>query len=152
MDTKQRTRLWAQCPLEDMLSWVVRVKEKGTMQILKEPQVRLIMMRVKDAAADEVFNLGEVLVSDCTVTVDSQLGYGIVLGNQTRRAEAAAILDAVFHADGKKWAELRDAMRTWLKEQAHRLQKEQHREFDRIKRSKVDFETMGTGKEETSDE
>lgn len=152
MDTKQRTGLWEQCPLDDLSSWVVRIKEKGAVQILKEPQAGLIMMRAKDSAAAEVFNLGEVLVSDCTVKVDGQLGYGIVLGNQLRRAEAAAILDAVFRAPGEEWAELRAALQPWLEEQARRRQKEQHLEFERIARSKVDFETMATGREDNDNE
>lgn len=152
MDTKQRTGLWGQCSLDDLSPWVARAKEKGPVQILKEPQARLIMMRAKDSATTEVFNLGEVLVSDCTVTVDGQLGYGLVLGNQPQRAEAVAILDAVFHAPGKKWAELRATMQPWLEEQARCRQIAQHLEFDHIARSKVDFETMAIRREDNDNE
>lgn len=152
IDTKERTRLWGQCPLDDLLLWVVRVSEKGLVQIVKEAQPALIMMRASDSATTEVFNLGEVLVTDCTVTVDGQLGYGIVLDNQPRRAEAAAILDAVFRAPGEEWVELRAAMRPWLEGESRRREREQRLESELIARSKVDFETMATGREDNGNE
>lgn len=130
------------CPLKGLLSWVARVKENGTVKILKPPQMGLVMMRGKDTVAQEVFNLGEVLVSDCTVTVDGQLGYGVVIGNQPRRAEAMAILDAVFRMQEGKWKELLVSMKPWLEEQAQLQQKEQLKEFNFIKRSRVNFEMM----------
>ena len=148
MNGKERTGLLGQSPLEDLSQWVDRVKEKGAIAILKEPQAGLIMMRAKESAADTVFNLGEVLVSDCTVTVDGHLGYGLVLGNKPRRAEAAAILDAVFQTADKKWIELKTAMQPWLEEQKLNRQKKEQWEFERIAHSKVDFETMAGGRED----
>ncbi len=100
------------------------------------------MMRAKDAVAEQIFNLGEVLVSDCTVILDKQTGYGLVMGTQPERAEVMAILDALFLSSETKWALLVADIQIWLKKEAQLQEKEQQKEFQLIKRSKVSFETI----------
>lgn len=142
MNIRERTKILINCPFEGLHYWVNQIKELATVKILKEPKMGLIMMRSRDSVAQEIFNAGEVLVSDCTVSVDNQPGYGVVMGNQPERAEAMAIIDAVFRAGGEKLEDLINNMQIWLKEQSGLQQKEQLSEFNHINRSKVNFETM----------
>ncbi|MCD5406502.1 MAG: phosphonate C-P lyase system protein PhnG [Desulfotomaculum sp.] len=146
MDSKQRTKVLVQSSLANLLPWVAKIKVTGVVKIIKPVKTALVMMRAKDAVAGQIFNLGEVLVSDCTVTVDEQTGYGAVTGDQPERAEAIAILDAVFFFKNKnltaKWSGLLTAIQLWLKEEAQEQQKEQQKEFQLVERSKVNFDTM----------
>lgn len=142
MTTRQRTKILINCPLEGLHCWINQIKEIAAVKILKEPKMGLIMMRSRDTVAHEVFNSGEVLVSDCTVSVDNHPGYGVVMGNQPAMAEAMAIIDAVFSVRGEKWADLINNMQIWIEEQSRLQQKEQQSEFHHINRSKVNFEAM----------
>jgi len=142
VNTRRRTKILSQCSMESLSKWVEQIRETGEVKILKGPKMGLVMMRAKDTVALEVFNLGEVLVSDCTASVDGQLGYGVVLGNEPERAEAMAILDALFHSKGAKWEELLFNINSWLEEQEQLQQKELQKEFNLIKRTRVNFEVM----------
>lgn len=142
MNSKQITKILGRCQLEDLLPWIDQIKEIAEVKILKEPKMGLVMMRSRDTVAQEIFNLGEVLVSDCTVFVDNQPGYGVVMGNQPERAEAMAIIDAVFRIRGGKLKDLINNMQIWIEEQSGLQQREQLSEFNHINRSKVNFEIM----------
>ena len=141
-DSKERTKVLEQCTLDSLQSWVTKIKAIGEVKIIKAAQAGLVMMRARDAVAEQIFNLGEVLVSECTVMLDKQTGYGLVMGNQPERAEAMAILDALFFSTEAKWARLLADMQIWLKKQAQVQEKEQQKEFQLIERSKVNFETI----------
>lgn len=52
------------------------------------------MARVRETVDGEVFNLGEVLVTDCEVEVDGETGWGMVMGQDPERSILAAVLDA----------------------------------------------------------
>ena len=52
------------------------------------------MARVWETVDGEVFNLGEVLVTTCEVTLDGEPGWGMILGHDTERALCAAVVDA----------------------------------------------------------
>lgn len=142
MNTKQTTSILGRCPLETLLPWIAQIKEVAAVKILKEPKMGLIMMRSRDTVAQELFNTGEVLVSHCTATVDNHPGYGVVIGNQSELAEALAIIDGALRAQGDKVADLMGNMQRWLKEQGRLQQKQHQSEFNLLKRSKVNFETM----------
>ncbi len=120
------------------------VKEAEKVLILKQAQTGLIMMRIKDSASSEVFNIGEVLVTDCTVRVGDKLGYGAVLGNQANRAEASAIIDAFFNLEDQSMIGVKNIIESGIMEQAEKLRIEKNIEFERISRSRVDFATMTT--------
>ncbi|MBT9176855.1 MAG: hypothetical protein DDT20_01177 [Firmicutes bacterium] len=153
MDVRQRTSLWSWCQREELEPWVIRIREEaaqdgqGAIQVLREPQAGSLMMRATDSATGGVFNLGEVLISDCMVAVLGHKGYGLVLGYEPWRAEAAAMLDAVFRAPEEKWASFRAAMQPWLEAQVTLRQTEDRRKFERIARTKVDFQGMCSERE-----
>jgi len=142
VNTGEITQILSQCAMEDLRQWEKQIKEAGQVKILKEPQLGLVMMRAKDSVQQQIFNLGEVLVSECVVSVDGQQGYGVVMGNQPYRAEVMAVIDAVFHSRGAKWETLLIAINCWLEEQRKAQKREQQQEFNITGRSNVDFEIM----------
>ena len=142
MNTAEITKILSQCYLEDMEHWHKQIKESAQVEIVKGPQMGLIMMRAKDNIQQHIFNLGEVLVSECVVSVDGQLGYGVVMGNRMLRAEVMAVIDAVYYSRQIKWENLLIEISSWLEEQRQAQKREQRRKFNITCRSKVDFEIM----------
>ena len=74
---------------------------------LRGPEVGLLMTRGRAGGGGAAFNLGEVSVTRCTVRTEAgQVGHAYVLGRDERRAELAAVADAMLQADPGLAAEI----------------------------------------------
>lgn len=63
---------------------------------LRGPESGLVMVRGRAGGGGGPFNLGEMTVTRCTVrTEDGMIGHAYVAGRDTRRAELAAVFDAL---------------------------------------------------------
>lgn len=67
------------------------------MTITRTPRSGLIMMTVTDSF-DSDFHLGEVLVTEAAVTMGGSEGFGMVTGEEPRKALARAAADALLRA------------------------------------------------------
>ena len=65
--------------------------------VTRPPRSGLIMMTVKDSF-DSDFHLGEVLVTEAAVTLGGFEGFGMVAGEEPRKALARAAADALLRA------------------------------------------------------
>ena len=75
----------------------------GDVAVITPPTVGMIMARAQDGARGEVFNLGEVLVTEARVSIAGCEGWGMVLGRAPDHAISVAVVDAgieACHADG----------------------------------------------------
>ena len=67
------------------------------MTITRPPRSGLIMMTIKDSLGTD-FHLGEVLVTEAAVAIANSEGFGMVAGEQPRKALARAAADALLRA------------------------------------------------------
>lgn len=58
----------------------------------------------------------EVLITECTVTVEGQEGFALFIGADTDRAEIMALLEALFKHQEEKWRPLQEEIDLWLEE------------------------------------
>jgi len=63
-------------------------------QITRPPRSGLLMMTVKDSLAVD-FHLGEVLTTEAEVSLNGERGYGLIVGEEPRKALARAATDAL---------------------------------------------------------
>ncbi|BBK42722.1 protein phnG [Allostella vacuolata] len=64
--------------------------------LLRRPEIGMVMVRGRSGGTGPKFNLGEMTVTRCVVRLESgTLGYGYVAGRDRRRAELAAVFDAL---------------------------------------------------------
>jgi alpha-D-ribose 1-methylphosphonate 5-triphosphate synthase subunit PhnG len=65
-------------------------------QRLRGPESGLVMVRGRAGGGGAKFNLGEMTVTRCTVrTAEGRVGHAYVAGRDKRKAELAAVLDAL---------------------------------------------------------
>ncbi len=81
--------------------------------VVVEPTVGMVMARAIEGARGEVFNVGEVLVTECQVRIDRHEGWAMVMGSRPNGALAAATIDAAVVA-GRLEANPVDALLTRL--------------------------------------
>lgn len=75
------------------------IPQLGDIKVLKN-QTGLVMLPYTDSAHGTVFHLGEVLVTEGHIRIESGAeGYGMVLGRDAEFALAVALLDAALTAD-----------------------------------------------------
>jgi alpha-D-ribose 1-methylphosphonate 5-triphosphate synthase subunit PhnG len=86
---------------------------------IRGPETGLIMVRGRAGGSGTPFNLGEISVTRCTVRLSSgAAGHAYVVGRDERRAELAAVADAMLQED----EDLRDALVAPLAEAQRQLQ------------------------------
>ena len=137
MKRKERFELIAIARKEKLNLIAEEVRKSLKVKVIKQ-NTALIMMRARDSVEKEVFNLGEVLVSEVWVEVNGVLGYSLVLGDDIEKALAGAILDAVCELRHP----LSEKIVNMLKEEKEYYEKERAKEWMRIKSTKVEFEVM----------
>ncbi|MGB3329229.1 MAG: phosphonate C-P lyase system protein PhnG [Thermomicrobiales bacterium] len=95
MDRTTRASLLARLPDSDLvaLSRLV-VGEHDEITWLTPPTLGMIMARAEDGARADVFNLGEVLVTECQLQIGANEGWAMLLGNRPQGTFAAAAIDA----------------------------------------------------------
>ncbi len=77
---------------------------------LRGPEPGLVMVRGRTGGSGAPFNLGEMTVTRCTVRTDDGLvGHAYIAGRDERRAELAALADALLQ-DPARHAELLEAL------------------------------------------
>jgi len=108
--------------------------------MLREPEIGLVMVRGRAGGTGQRFNLGEMTVSRCSVTLgDGTIGHGYVKGRNRRHAELIAVFDALFQQDQSRSTfldELSDAQSATVSERSARAAA-----------TKVDFYTMVRGED-----
>ncbi|MPZ12944.1 MAG: phosphonate C-P lyase system protein PhnG [Chloroflexi bacterium] len=68
------------------------------LELVRTPTTGLVMVRARESAAGQIFNLGEALVTTAHVRLGPAFGYAMILGRNQRHALAAAVLDAALEA------------------------------------------------------
>ncbi|MDP2210549.1 MAG: phosphonate C-P lyase system protein PhnG [Candidatus Aquicultor sp.] len=115
-----------------------KVLDIAEVKVIKQPATGLVMMRARDSVEGIIFNVGEVLVTECEVELDGARGWGYMLGDEPAKALAVAVIDAAINAGHR----FKDEMLRLLGEQREELERKRRVEFAMMDRTRVKFETM----------
>ena len=107
---------------------------------LREPEIGLVMVRGRAGGTGARFNLGEMTVSRCSVTLSNgTIGHGYVKGRDRRHAELIAVFDALFLESG--------AAHPFVSELAEKQSQIKQQKSAKAAATKVDFYTMVRGED-----
>lgn len=98
------------------------------------------MARVRETVDGEAFNLGEVLATDCEVSVGGRPGWGLILGDEPEKAICAAILDAALR--GAVPSEVASELREELSLQLAFVREARRERWASVQPTRVEFEEM----------
>ncbi len=110
----------------------------GEVAVISPPTVGMVMARATDGARGEVFNLGEVLVTEARVSVDGHEGWGMALGRAPDHALSVAVVDASLEAGHPRRAEIENRLTHLLGETAQSGAEE----WRRIAPTRVQFDVF----------
>jgi alpha-D-ribose 1-methylphosphonate 5-triphosphate synthase subunit PhnG len=107
-------------------------------KLLSGPRQGLVMLRVRETVANSQFNAGEIAVTEVKLELDGAFGFGMVIGDQPRRALAMALVDAARRRGGPASVQI-DAR---LNELDQQITRDNLRLQALVSTTKVDFERM----------
>lgn len=94
---RRRLSLLARTGRETLEAAWNRLDPKPAFRRLKQPEAGLVMVRARAGGNGQRFNMGEMTVTRCVVALEEGglMGVGYVAGRDKRRAELAALFDAL---------------------------------------------------------
>lgn len=143
-ERKRVVDLLARAELQDLTRVWDGLGQQPEMQMLRGPEIGLVMVRGRIGGGGAPFNLGEATVSRATVRLDSGLvGHGHVLGANLKRAKLAAVFDALWQDPGHR--EIVEAQ--LLQPVEARIAEEKRKKSEEVAATRVDFFTMVRGED-----
>ncbi len=113
----------------------------GGAEMLRAPEIGLVMVRGRIGGDGAPFNLGEATVTRAAVSLPGGvIGFGHVLGRDREKARLAALADALWQAPAT-----RDAVEALLAPVRERIAAETALKRERAAATRVDFFTMVRG-------
>jgi alpha-D-ribose 1-methylphosphonate 5-triphosphate synthase subunit PhnG len=129
--------LLARAPLALLETWAARQPQRRTTW-LRRPETGLVMVRARAGGTGAQFNLGEMTITRCALRLEGAgAGVAYVQGRSPRKAEIAALADALLQGPGRDTVrrELLDPLRARLESEAARVRR-------RAQSTKVAFFTL----------
>jgi len=127
-----------ECNLPPFQELVASLEREHAITVIKEPSVCLTMIRAEDSLDRQEFYLGEALTTECEVTVDGSVGYGVCLGDEPVRGYCLAVVDALAHGH----AGLAPDVAAFIEAQRRLIADRELEEFNHILSTQVDFKLM----------
>ncbi|WP_170517576.1 phosphonate C-P lyase system protein PhnG [Ruegeria atlantica] len=92
--------LLARAPEEELIALLDEIGALPRFQWLRHPEVGGVMVRGRTGGTGAPFNLGEMTITRCSLALqDGTVGHGYVQGRSKRKAEKAALVDALMQTD-----------------------------------------------------
>ena len=127
------------CSNDRLVEFITKHESNLSIEIVIAPKLGMTMVQAEDSIDFQPFYLGEVLITECQISVNGQLGYGYCMGDAPQRAYCIAIIDALLHSE----------VPTLLKEVEHFIAAEKElllqqklEEYNQVLKTKVDFKIM----------
>lgn len=99
MSKQKLSSIMAGASGEELSAIANQIKTDSVVRILKEPQKTLVMVKVRESVKNSLFYLGEVLATECMVTVDGIKGVSVIAGDDFHKAASAAIIDGYLNGN-----------------------------------------------------
>jgi alpha-D-ribose 1-methylphosphonate 5-triphosphate synthase subunit PhnG len=132
-------RVLARADQTDLEEAWSKTAQKPTYECLRKPEMGLVMVRGRAGGVGAPFNLGEMTVTRCAVRIDEGfVGHAYIAGRDERRAELAAVFDALMQSpDRRADLEVEVIFPLRKRQESHRTLQSQ-----KAAATKVDFFTM----------
>lgn len=138
MKRRRRTEILVQGNEQLAREFAQAITEKYECREITAPQYGMTMIKMRESAKNSLFYIGEVLITEAKVEIDSRIGIGIVAGMKEELARNLAVIDAAYKADLPETAEWQQALLNMEQKIAQAKIQEQAELF----KTKVSFETM----------
>ncbi len=139
MNRREITAILAGASAKEVGEIAEKIKRNHEIQILKQPQKTLVMVKVRESVKKSLFYLGEVLATECMVTVNGTKGASVLAGDDFEKCICAAVIDGYLNDPSQDHQEILEEIKTLGLKQI----KEREQLNRQLRKSKVNFNVMG---------
>jgi len=128
-----------ECENEALVQLVTNLESELLVEMVVAPKLGMTMVQAEDSIDFQPFYLGEVLITECQVLVNGQLGYGYCMGDAPQKAYSIAVINAIMHTEGHP---KQKDVNVFIEIEKAKLLKKQLEEYNQVLKTKVDFKIM----------
>ena len=143
MTKKEVSAVLARASRAEVEAAAEKIKENHEISIVKQPQKTLVMVKVRESVKQSLFYLGEVLASECMVTVDGEKGSSVMAGDDFDKVMAAAVIDGLLNIKSEEVQEEQETVKKQIEELKRAQERERAKLNKALLKSKVNFNVMG---------
>lgn len=147
MNRREMSAILAGASADEVRAAAAGIMDRYEIQILKQPQKTLVMVKVRESVKKSLFYLGEVLATECMVTVNGAKGASVMAGDNFEKCINAAVIDGFMNTEKMPECgipeEEREALRSEIKRLGEKQKKDREKLNRQIRKSKVNFNVMG---------
>lgn len=99
MNKKRMFKIMSKADRSIIMKLAENVKKANEVMIIKEPEKSLAMIKMREPVKESLFYLGEVIVTEATVSVQGKNGTAVAMGDDFEKTLSMAIIDAACNAD-----------------------------------------------------
>ena len=97
MEKKRLFTILAKLSRESVFVLSAEIQKKHSVTIIKDPGKTLTMIKMREPVKQSLFYIGEVIVCEAVVELDSAKGMAVSMGDDTEKTLHMAIIDAAIN-------------------------------------------------------
>ena len=135
LEKKRLFQILTRADREDVIALGAELQQNYPVMIVKKPEKSLTMIKMREPVKQSLFYLGEVIVTEATVSLDGVVGTAVTMGDDFEKTLHMAIIDA---AENKGVFRKEALLLKWEMQQLRQLEQENAM----FQKTKVDFHSM----------
>ena len=99
MEKRRLFKIMAKANRNEIISLADKIRNGHDVVIVKEPEKALTMIKMREPVKESLFYLGEVIITEATVSVNGVNGTAVVMGDDYEKTLSMAIIDAAYNGN-----------------------------------------------------
>lgn len=97
MEKKRLFRIMSKANREIVIKLADEIRKEHEVVIVKAPEKVLAMVKMREPVKEMKFYIGEVIVTETTVSIDGVMGLAVTMGDDFDKALSMAIIDCAYN-------------------------------------------------------
>ena len=129
MEKKRLFKILSKAESEKVAELGKKIRDKYPVTVIKKPEKTLAMIKMREPVQNSLFYLGEVIISEASVSIDGTVGRAAAMGDDFEKTLNMALIDAacnkgIFEDEQNEITEKENAMLQKTKVNFHSMDSE----------------------------
>lgn len=94
MEKRRLFKIMSKADRSAVIELADKIRKSHELVVIKEPEKALAMIKMREPVKESLFYLGEVIVTESTVSVDGVSGTAVAMGDDFEKTLSMAVVDA----------------------------------------------------------
>lgn len=99
MEKRRLFKIMSKAGRSEIMNLADEIKNAHDVMVVKEPEKALTMIKMREPVKESLFYLGEVIVTEATVSVNGVNGTAVAMGDDYEKTLSMAIIDAAYNGN-----------------------------------------------------